>query len=135
MLLGLQLEEQVIVFWADLPGLKFSHDPLILFIIVGRVISKAGLPVFVGSWSHHELMLLMILALETQLAHLHVLAHNALESGFEYECSLAAVAFEAALILGLLLGLDLDLFGPLLTELLRLLPELFQGVGAPIRPA
>jgi hypothetical protein len=83
-LLGLQLEEQVIVFWANLPGLKLSHDPLILLIIVGGVISKAGLPVFVGSWSHHEFMLLMILPLETQLAHLHVLAHNALESCLEY---------------------------------------------------
>ena len=101
--MGLQLEEQVIVFWADLPGLKLSHDPLILLIIVGRVISEARLPVFVRSWSHHELMLLMILSLETQLAHLHVLAHNALESRLEYEGSLAAIAFEAALILGLLL--------------------------------
>ena len=135
MLLGLQLEEEVVVFRADLPGLKLPHDPLILLIIVGGVISKAGLPVLVGSWSHHKFVLLMKLALETQLAHLHVLAHNALESGFEYECSLAAVAFEAALILGLLLGLDFHLFGPLLTELLCLLPELFQSVGAPVRPA
>ncbi len=101
--MGLQLEEQVIVFWADLPGLKLSHDPLILLIIVGRVISKAGLPVFVGSWSHHEFMLLMILPLETQLANLHMLAHNALESRLEYEGTLAAITFEAALILGLLL--------------------------------
>ena len=135
MLLGLQLEEEVVVLRADLPSLKFPHDPLILLVIVGGVISKAGLPVLGWSWSHHKFVLLMKLALETQLAHLHMLAHNALESGFEYECSLAAVAFEAALILGLLLGLDLDLFGPLLTELLRLLPELFQSVGAPIRAA
>jgi hypothetical protein len=82
-LLGLQLEEQIIVFRADLPGLKLSHDPLILLIIVGGVISKAGLPVFVRSWSHHELMLLMILPLEAQLAHLHVLTDNALESRLE----------------------------------------------------
>jgi hypothetical protein len=102
-LLRLQLEEKIIVFRADLPGLKLSHDPLILLIIVGRVISEAGLPVFVWSWSHHELMLLMILPLETQLAHLHVLADNALESRLEDQGTLAAITFEAALILGLLL--------------------------------
>jgi len=133
--LGLQLEEEVVVFRTDLPGLKLPHDPLILFIIVGGVISKAGLPVFVRSWSHHKFVLLMKLALKTKLAHLHVLTHNALESRLEYECSFAAITFEAALILDLLLGLDFHLFGLLLTELLCLLPELFQGVGAPIRSA
>lgn len=133
--MGLQLEEEVVVFRADLPGLKLPHDPLILFIIVGGVISKAGFPVLVRSWSHHKFVLLMKLALETQLAHLHMLTHNALESRLKDECSLAAITFEAALILGLLLGLDLHLLGLLLTELLCLLPELFQCVGAPIRSA
>lgn len=99
----LQLEEQVIVFWADLPGLKLSHDPLILLIIVCGVISEAGLPVFVGCWSHHELVLLMILSLETQLTNLYMLADNALKPRLEDEGTLAAITFETALILGFLL--------------------------------
>lgn len=115
--------------------MELSHYPLVLLVVVGRVVPEAGLPVLVRGRTHHELVLLMVFPFETQLANLDMLTDNALESGLENEGALAAIALEASLVLGLLLGLDFDFFGFFLTELLGLLFEFLEGVRAPVRPA
>lgn len=55
-------------------SLQLTHDALIFIVVlVGIAIAKAGFPIFVRGWTHHKVVLLMILAFIAQLANLHML--------------------------------------------------------------
>jgi hypothetical protein len=50
------------------------HNALVFIIVlVGIAITETGLPVFVRCWSHHEIVLFMILSFVAQLANLNML--------------------------------------------------------------